>query len=143
MPDANPDDPEIAALLKSAKTIVVVGLSGNPEKDSHRVASYLQGKGYRIVPVNPMEARILGETSYPDLLAIPFSVDIVDVFRKVEAIPEVVEQSIAIKARAVWMQRGLAHHESAEKARNSGMIVVQSKCLKVEHQRLAASGTLD
>jgi uncharacterized protein len=100
------------------------------------VGEYLKKKGYRIIPVNPAKDKILGEKSYPDLSSIPEKVDIVDIFRAVEAIPGIVDEAIKIGAGAVWMQLGLAHNESAEKARGAGLFVVQSKCMKKEHSRL-------
>ncbi|HOS39965.1 MAG TPA: CoA-binding protein [Spirochaetota bacterium] len=136
MPDANPPEEEITALLRRAKTIAVVGLSDKPDRDSHRVAAYLQARGYRIIPVNPVKAEILGEKCYPDLRSIPEAIDIVDIFRAVEAIPGIVDEAIAVRAGAVWMQLGLAHRESAERARAAGIAVVQSKCIKIEHARV-------
>ncbi|RJO65501.1 MAG: CoA-binding protein [Myxococcales bacterium] len=140
MPDRNPPDEGIRRLLASAKTIAVVGLSDNPERDSYRVAAYLKTHGYRIVPVNPAKAEILGEKSYASLKDVPHSIDIVDIFRKPEAIPEIVEDAIAAGAKAVWMQLGLAHAEAAAKARAAGLEVVQSKCTKIEHGRLLGEG---
>mgnify|MGYP000874942824 CR=1 FL=1 len=136
MPDANPPDAEMMDILKTLHTVAIVGLSNNPERDSHRVGAYLQEHGYRIVPVNPSVPEILGERSYPDLISIPFPVEIVDIFRKVEAIPAIVEEAILIGAKAIWMQLGLAHQVSAQKARAAGLRVVQSRCIKVVHARL-------
>ena len=135
-PDSNPVSDEIREILEKNKTIAVVGLSDKPERDSYRVADYMKEHGYRIVPVNPSKDEILGEKSYPDLKSIPFAVDMVDIFRKVDAIPKVVDEAIGISAKVVWMQLGLAHNASAEKARDAGLKVVQSKCLKVEHKKL-------
>lgn len=136
-PQSNPLEAEIRDILETSKTIAIVGLSDKPERDSFRVAKYLKDHGYTIIPVNPVQAEILGEKSYPDLASIPVQVDIVDIFRNVEAIPGIVEEAIEIKAKVVWMQRGLAHNESAQKARDAGLVAVQSKCLKIEHERLA------
>lgn len=136
MPDDNPLDQEIKELLTKSKTIAVVGLSAKPDRDSHKVARYLQEHGYTIIPVNPVEKEILGQTSYATLEEIPVPVDVVDIFRKPEAIPAIVDSAIKIKAKAVWMQLGLAHHDSAQKARAAGLEVVQSKCIKVEHAKL-------
>ncbi len=138
MPDANPPSDEIRQLLESHRVIAIVGLSDKPERDSYRVAKYMKENGYRIIPVNPTQDEILGEKSYASLNDIPEAVDVVDIFRKPEAIPAVVDDAIAIGAKAVWMQLGLAHHVSAEKARQAGLQVVQSKCIKVEHARLKA-----
>jgi uncharacterized protein len=136
MPESNPPDIEIRGILEKSKTVAVVGLSDKPERDSYRVAKYLKDHGYTIIPVNPAKAEILGEKSYADLSSIPFPVDIVDIFRNIEAVPGIVNESIIIKAKVVWMQLGLAHNESARKAREAGLVAVQSKCLKIEHARL-------
>ena len=135
-PATNPDDVEVKALLERSRVIAVVGLSSNPERDSNKVARYLIDKGYTVVPVNPRESEILGQKSYPDLASIPGEVDVVDIFRKVEFIPAIVDAAIASGASAVWMQLGLAHNESAEKARLAGLEVVMSKCIKIEHAKL-------
>ena len=136
VPDGNPPAKEMQAMLRSCQTIAVVGLSDRSDRDSYRVASYLKEKGYRIIPVNPVKNEILGEKCYPDLSSIPEPVDIVNIFRAVEAIPGIVEKAIRIKARAIWMQLGLAHNESARKARSAGICVVQSRCLMVEHKKM-------
>ena len=132
--NAAPDD--IAALLKSAKTIAVVGLSPKPERPSYSVSAYMQGHGYRIIPVNPGQKEILGEKVYATLAEVPEAVDIVNIFRDPAAVPEIVDQAIAKKAKAIWMQLGIVHNESAEKARAAGLIVIMNKCIAVEHQRL-------
>jgi predicted CoA-binding protein len=134
-PEFNPEDEEIKGILENNRTIAVVGLSTDPDKDSHRVAKYLQEHGYQIVPVNPKADEILEQKCYPNLTQIPFPVDIVDVFRKVEAIPAIVDQAIAIGAKVVWMQLGLAENRSAHKAVTAGLQVVMNKCLKIEHSR--------
>ena len=135
-PESNPLDDEIRGILENSKTIAIVGLSDKPERDSYGVAKYLKDHGYKIIPVNPTKQEILGEKSYPDLASIPTPVDIVDIFRNIDAVPGIVEEAIGIKAKVVWMQLGLAHNQSAQKARDAGLIAVQSKCLKVEHGRL-------
>jgi predicted CoA-binding protein len=135
-PTSNPDGGEIRVLLERSKVIAVVGLSSNPERDSHKVARYLIDNGYTVVPVNPRESEILGQKSYPDLASIPGDVDVVDIFRKVEFIPAIVDAAIEKKAKAVWMQLGLAHNESAQKARQAGLEVVMSRCIKIEHAAL-------
>lgn len=124
-------------ILRNAKTVAVVGLSTDPTKDSHTVAAYLQSHGYRIVPVNPRASHILGERCYPDLLSVPVPVDVVDVFRPSEEAPAIVEQAIAIGARAIWMQVGIAHPEAAEKARQAGLKVVMDACMQMAHLRLS------
>ncbi len=136
MPDSNPATEDIKELLKSVRTIAVVGLSDNPEKDSYRVARYLIEKGYNVIPVNPGKKEILGRTCYPDLSSIPEKIDIVDIFRPVEAIPPIVDEAINVGAKVIWMQKGLAHPESAEKARNAGLKVIQSTCIKMEHSKI-------
>jgi predicted CoA-binding protein len=134
-PESNPPDADIVRILKNSKTIAIVGLSDNPERDSYQVAAYLKDNGYRIIPVNPAKTEILGEKSYPDLASIPSQIDIVDIFRKVDAIPDIVDEAVKIKAKVVWMQLGLAHNASARKASEAGLTVVQSKCLKIEHKK--------
>ena len=136
VPAANPPGTEIAELLRNARTIAVVGLSDRPGRDSYRVAAYLQAQGYRIIPINPNKDEILGEKCYPGLTAIPDPVDIVNIFRTVAVIPGIVEDAIKIGTKAVWMQQGLVHNESAGKARTAGLCVVQSRCLMVEHKKL-------
>lgn len=125
----------IPELLKSAKTIAVVGLSANKFRPSHGVSRYMQEQGYRIIPVNPELTEVLGEKSYARLEDIPEPVDIVDVFRRSEAVPEIVESAIRIGARAVWMQEGVIHEEAAARARSAGLFVVMNRCILKEHQR--------
>jgi len=139
LPDYNPPDEEVVELLKSAKTIAVVGISHKEDRDSYKVAKYLKEHGYKIIPVNPKYKEVLGEPCYPDLKSIPEKIDVVDIFRKVDAIPGIVDEAISVGAGAVWMQLGLAHNESAEKARQAGLKVVMNKCMKIEHQRLLSS----
>jgi uncharacterized protein len=134
--NGNPGDEEIALLLRNARTIAIVGLSDRPTRDSHSVAMYLMENGYRIIPVNPSCPEILGEKSYPDLLSIKDKVDIVDIFRKTEFIPEIIDEAIQIKAGAVWMQLGLSHDQAAQKARDAGLMVIQLKCIKIDHAML-------
>lgn len=126
----------IARVLKDCRVVAVVGLSPQPDRPSHQVARYLQEHGYRIVPVRPGCAEILGEKCYPTLKDVPFPVEAVDIFRNVEAIPGVVDEAIAHGAKAVWMQLGLAEPESAARARDAGLLVVMDRCMKVEHSRL-------
>ncbi len=123
-------------ILEKSKVIAVVGLSPKPERDSHEVAKYLQGQGYRIVPVNPRADTILGEKSYPDLASIPEKVDVVDIFRRSDDVPPVVDQAIAIGAKAVWMQLGIVNEGAAAKAREAGLGVVMDRCMLVEHRDL-------
>ena len=110
--------------LKRSKTIAVVGLSPNPDRDSHRVASYLQRQGYHIIPINPNADEVLGEKSYPDLISVPEPIDMVDVFRRSELVMPVVEEAIEVGASYVWMQDGVVNEEAAQKARDAGLSVV-------------------
>ena len=123
----------VTEILKNGRTIAVVGLSAKPYRPSRGVAEYMQSAGYRIVPVNPMETEVLGEKSYARLEDIPFHIDIVNIFRRSEFVPEIVRSAIAVGARAVWMQEGVVHHEAAEAARQAGMQVVMDSCIMKEH----------
>jgi predicted CoA-binding protein len=118
------------------KNIAVVGISDNPERPSYDVASFLEKHGYNIIPVNPSLAEWKGKKSYPDLKSIPEKVDVVDIFRRPEAVPPIVDEAIAIKAKAVWMQLGIVNEEAAAKARAAGIEVVMDKCMKIEYNRL-------
>lgn len=130
------NDP-IADLLRNSKTIAVVGLSDNPMKPSFGVSQYMQSRGYKIIPVNPQIEEALGEKSYPSLLDVPDKIDIVDVFRRPDAVPEIVDQAIQLKVPAIWLQETVVHEEAAEKARKAGIFVVMDKCiLKEHHMRL-------
>jgi predicted CoA-binding protein len=124
----------IADLLHSSKTIAVVGLSDNPMKPSYGVSQYMQSRGYRIIPVNPQADQVLGEKAYASLLDIPEKVDIVDVFRRPDAVPEIVDQAIQLKIPAIWLQETVVHEEAAEKAREAGIFVVMDKCILKEHR---------
>jgi predicted CoA-binding protein len=124
-------------VLKNAKIIAVVGLSDNPLRPSHGVSAYMQAQGYRIIPVNPLCQYVLGEKSYPSLLDVPEKIDIVNVFRRSEFVPPVVDQAIQVKAPAIWMQEGVIHQQSAEKARQQGIFVVMDKCILLEHRKLS------
>ncbi len=135
MPRHNASPEEVRALLQSVHTIAVVGLSDKPYRDSYHVAAYLKDQGYRIIPINPKITEVLGEKAYARLGDVPEKIDLVDIFRKPEAVPEIVEEAIAIGARAVWMQEGIAHNAAAEKARAAGLQVVMNKCLLKEHRR--------
>ena len=123
-------------ILLSAKTIASVGLSSNQEKESYWIASYLREQGYRIIPVNPTATEILGEKAYPDLSSVPGKVDVVQVFRKPEDVPPVVDEAIQIGAKVVWMQEGISHEESAQKARAAGLQVIMDACMRATHRRL-------
>jgi predicted CoA-binding protein len=132
----------ITKMLKESHVIAVVGLSNNPERPSYRVASYLQSQGYKIIPVNPTIAEALGEKSYANLAAIPGPVDVVDVFRKSEDVPPIVEAAIAKGAKAVWLQEGVVNEAAAERARAAGLLVVMDHCMFKEHSRLHREGRL-
>ena len=123
-------------ILRDSKTIAVVGLSPNPERESHEVARYLQSQGYRIIPVNPQASEILGERSYADLADVPDQVDVVDIFRRPEHVPAIVETAIAKGIPAIWMQQGVINEEAAERARSAGLRVIMDRCTQVEHRRL-------
>lgn len=125
----------IQEILHTARTIAIVGLSPNTLRASHFVGFYMQRHGYRIVPVNPREKAILGETSYASLKDIPFPVDVVDVFRQPDAVPAIAEEAVAIGARALWLQYNVISFEGAQIAERGGLAVVMDRCLKVEHAR--------
>ncbi len=128
---------EIKSMLQTAKTIAVVGLSNKPDRASYQVAQYMQRAGYKIIPVNPvLKEAVLGEEPVASLHDINEQVDIVDIFRRAEDVPPVVDDAIAIGAKAVWMQLGIEHDHAAETAREAGLDVVMDKCIKVEHARL-------
>jgi predicted CoA-binding protein len=125
----------ILEILKKYKTIAVVGLSSNPGRPSYGVTDYMQSAGYRIIPVNPNETEVLGEKSYARLEDVPEKIEIVDVFRRAENVPPVVESAIRVGAKVVWMQLGIEHSAAAERARAAGLVVVEDACILVEHRR--------
>jgi predicted CoA-binding protein len=129
-------DKEMKEILLSIKTIASVGLSSNEEKESYWIVSYLKEQGYRIIPVNPTASEILGEKAYPDLSSIPDKVDVVQVFRKSEDVPPVVDEAIKIGAKVVWMQQGIVNEGAAQKAREAGLQVVMDVCMRFTHRRL-------
>jgi uncharacterized protein len=129
-------DADLRTLLTTSRTIAVVGLSDNPRRDSYDVARYLQQHGYTIIPVNPTVRSVLGAKAVSDLETIVGPVDIVDIFRRPEHVPAIVEAAIRIRARAVWMQFGVHHEEAAQRASIAGVQVVTDRCIKVEHLRL-------
>ncbi len=129
----------VADILRKSRTVAVVGISDKEERDSHKVARYLKDHGYRIIPVNPKLTEVLGETCYPDLRSVPEHIDVVDVFRSIDAIPGIVEEAVAVGADVVWMQLGLQHEDAARKAREAGLSVVMNKCMKIEHSQLSGS----
>jgi len=127
----------ISELLHTSRTIAVVGISGKRYRPSYGVAEYLQRVGYRIIPVNPLETEVLGERAYPGLESIPEPVDIVDIFRRSEFVPEIVEAAIRIGAKVIWMQEGVVHEAAAAKAEEAGLAVVMDRCILKDHRRLA------
>ncbi len=129
---AQPDP--IRELLERSKTIAVVGLSDSPLRPSHGVSAYMQTHGYRIIPVNPEIRMSLGEKSYPSLTAVPEKIDIVNIFRRPEFVEEIVDQAIALKIPAVWMQEEVINERAAEKARKAGMFVLMDRCILKEHR---------
>lgn len=130
--------PSELEILKTCRTIAVVGLSANKFRPSYDVSAYMQRAGYKIIPVNPQETRILGEPCYARLEDIPEPVDCVNVFRRAEFVPEIADSAIAIGAKALWLQLDVVHDEAAERARAAGLLVVQDRCLLIEHRRYAA-----
>jgi hypothetical protein len=132
----NPDDRALRTLLKTVKTIAVVGLSPQPARPSYRVAQAMQRYGYRIVPVRPLVDEVLGEKAYASLADIPFRIDLVDVFRAAEHLPAIVEQCLALHLPAIWIQEGIVHDAAAQLAQAGGMTVVMDRCLLKEYVRL-------
>jgi uncharacterized protein len=130
------NDPEkIGELLKTAKTIAVVGLTDSAMRPSFGVSEYMRAQGYKIIPVNPNITEWLGLKAYASLLDVPEKIDIVDVFRRSDAVPEIVEQAIEIKAPAVWLQEGVVHEQAAKRAEDAGMFVVMDLCILKEHRK--------
>ena len=132
-------DAKIRRILSTVRTIAMVGASSNWNRPSYFVMKYLQGKGYRVIPVNPGTAgqEQLGERIYASLRDIPEKIDMVDIFRRSEYVPEIVESAIRVGARTVWMQEGVIHEQAAERARNAGLAVVMDRCTLKEHRKLA------
>jgi len=134
--DITNDPRAVRNLLETARRIAVVGCSPRPDRDSHRIAKYLIGAGYDVVPVNPGQSRILDRDCYPDVVSIPGGVDIVDIFRSPDQVPPVVEDAIAAKAKAAWMQLGAGNDEAAKRAGDAGLLVVMEQCIMVVHRSL-------
>ena len=130
------NDQMLKDILLSAKTIASVGLSSNRAKESYGIVEYLKGQGYHIIPVNPTTSEVLGEKAYPDLESVPEKIDVVQVFRKPEDVPSVVDSAIKVGAKVVWMQEGIVNEEAAAKARAAGLQVVMDACMRVTHRRL-------
>jgi len=133
------DPAKIRSILHTSRTVAIVGLSPRSERPSYFVGSYLQSEGYRIVPVNPKATEILGEKAYPDLLSIPFKVDLVDVFRRPEDCVEIAREAVAIGAKTLWMQLRVVNFEAAEIAEAGGLNVIMDRCVKIEHGRYSGS----
>jgi uncharacterized protein len=131
-----PSDAELASILGSARTIAVVGLSSKPSRPSHEVAAYLQGKGYRIVPVNPNETEVLGERAFASLLDVDVPVDAVDVFRRAEHTPEIARQAVQVGAKVLWLQEGIVNDEAYRIAIEGGLEVVMGACMMRTRERL-------
>jgi predicted CoA-binding protein len=125
----------IPELLRKSRVIAVVGLSCKKHRPSYGVAEYMQREGYRIIPVNPNETEVLGEKAYARLEDVPERIDIVDIFRRSEFVPLIVDDAIRLGASAVWMQEGVVHEQAAEKARSAGLAVVMDRCILKEHSR--------
>jgi predicted CoA-binding protein len=128
---------QISEILHTARTIAVVGLSGKRYRPSYGVAEYMKNAGYRIIPVNPLETQVLGEKCYADLDSVPDQIDIVDIFRRSEFVPEIVDAAIRKGARVIWMQEGVVHEEAARRAEAAGLVVIMDRCILKDHRRLA------
>ena len=127
-------------ILRTCRTIAVAGASSNPVRPSNRVAGYMKSQGYRMIPVNPNETNILGESAYPSLTAIPGPIDLVDVFRKPEDVLPIVEEAIAKGAKAIWLQEGIVNEAAASRAREAGLLVVMDRCWFKEHSARSGRG---
>lgn len=132
----NPPDATIRDVLATPKTFAVVGCSSDPARDSHRIARLLQSRGHRVIPVNPTESRVLGETCYPSLRDVPERIDVVDVFRRPEFVAEVAADAIAVGARVLWLQLGVVDERAALDAQRAGLTVIMDRCPKIEYARL-------
>jgi predicted CoA-binding protein len=135
----NPSDAELARLLKSARTIAVVGASSKPDRPSYGVFARLQRAGYRVIPVNPFETEVHGERAYASLADVPEPIDIVDVFRRAEETPPVADAAVRAHAKVLWLQLGIVNEDAAARARAGGLVVVMDACIAVVVSRLAIS----
>jgi predicted CoA-binding protein len=137
----NHETDRVLRILKSVHTLAVVGMSTNPDKEAHTVPAYLMEHGYRVIPVNPNAAEILGLKSYTHLGEVPEPVDLVLIFRPSPDVPPIVDEAIRIGARVIWMQLGIAHEQAAEAARRAGLEVVMDRCIRTSHWSLMAGGS--
>ena len=128
---------KISELLHTARTIAVVGLSSKRFRPSYGVSEYMKRAGYRIIPVNPNEDEVLGERAYPDLDAVPGPIDIVDIFRRSDFVPDIVQAAIRKGAKAIWMQEGVVHEAAARAAEAAGLVVIMDRCILKDHRRFA------
>lgn len=133
---------DLRQILKTTRTIAVVGLSARPDRPSHSVSAYLQEQGYRIIPINPNISEALGMKAYPSLREVPERVDVVDIYRRPEAIPPIIEDAIAAGAKVVWMQLGIVNEEAAARARDAGLTVVMDNCMGATFRLLRAKGQI-
>ena len=129
-----------AEILRRYRTIAVVGLSADPERAAYSVSSYMQEQGYKIIPIHPDVTEVLGEKAYPDLASAPETIEIVNIFRRAEYVPEIVAEAIAVGAKVVWMQEGIVNDEAAKAGEEAGLTVVMDRCIRFEHRRLMAGG---
>src|SRR5882672_592027 len=136
MAHANPSDSDLKQLLTDANTIAMVGASSNPDKASHGIMQKLQKSGYRVIPVNPREAEVLGEKSYPSLRDVPERIDIVDVFRRPEDTPGIADEAVGVGAKALWLQTGIVNEDAAARAKAGGLMVVMDLCIGATHSLL-------
>jgi uncharacterized protein len=136
MASQNPSDEQLRDLLTGARTIAIIGASSNPERPSHGIMKKLLSVGYHVIPVNPRETSVLGQKAYATLAEIPEKVDIVDVFRRAEETPPIADEAVAIGARALWLQLGIANEDAAARARKGGLMVVMDNCIGVTHSAL-------
>jgi len=130
------DDEMMKEILSSAKTVASVGLSGNQQRPSYGVGLFLMTHGYRVIPVNPTIDEFMGEKAYPDLTSVPEKIDVVQIFRRPDDIPPIVDEAIKVGAKAIWMQEGIVNEEAAQKAREAGLQVVMDACMRATYQRL-------
>lgn len=133
-PAFNAPSEEIAKVLRDSKIIAVIGLSPKEDRPSHYVSAYMKNAGYKIIPVNPGQTELLGETCYKTLADVPGPIDIVNIFREASAVPAIVEEAIQKKAKVIWMQLGIVHNVAAQRAKTAGLTVIMNKCIMVEHR---------